>query len=672
MSVQSYLQTTPTEFQSPPVELTADQKQKIISYVVNWKRDLKRGRVDKVTIWNECWQLFRGKEDWSDKEEWQSKLVLPKAFSTVKQATNVIKRLLRMANNPWSVESTNPDDMLTQMRSEQVSDLTEVFLDKANYQEEFGEGLECGFIMGLGIWKLWWGYKPRSVIQVVPQMMMDPNTGQPTQTKQTVQSEILEGQLFIKAVDPYNFYWLPGSKLNRFAGTLEEVEVPKWELLRMAKQGVFDEALIRKLGTQKIESNETQSNMRFDEPYWQSAPHNDTGTIKLTEFYGPVIIDGEILDEQAHIIVANETELLVYQHNPFWHGKPPYVAFSPLTLPFRTEGVGLIEHVREVLKALSKLANLSVDTLMFRLLPIFDVTPEVYENPEDFETGMYPGKILRRSLQFQGQPGITPIQFEDISQGTIQVSAQLDRSHQEGALVNEIQQSLPRYRGYQSAAETEIKQENTESFFGSMASDIERQALEPMVEMATDLILQFIDTTSDPRVASILGVNQDVLLGMSPTEKIEMIQGDYKIKVRGLSGQLDKAEMLQNLVQFMNLIGQNPEAWLPYINQNEILKRILEAFRPGLHDIENIVVTPEVAAAREISQQTNRMTPDMLAQIPQLVAQATAAKQQEFDNQMALRQQAQQEAELKMQERVLQMKSRADQKHTHSHTYKEK
>jgi hypothetical protein len=44
--------------------------------------------------------------------------------------------------------------------------------------------------------------------------------------KSVVQEEILEGRLFLRAVDPYNFYWLPGSKLNRWVGTIEDIEIP--------------------------------------------------------------------------------------------------------------------------------------------------------------------------------------------------------------------------------------------------------------------------------------------------------------------------------------------------------------------------------------------------------------------------------------------------------------
>jgi hypothetical protein len=110
-----------------------------------------------------------------------------------------------------------------------------------------------------------------------------------------------------------------------------------------------------------------------------------------------------------------------------------------------------------------------------------------------------------------------------------------------------------------------------------------------------------------------------------------MIQGDYKVRVTGVTGQLEKAEMLQNLVQFMNLIGQNPTAWLPYINQNKLLQRILEAFRPAIHDVEEIIADPETVQANQQAMFGQEITPDLLNLIPQLVRLNNERQARQFD-----------------------------------------
>lgn len=648
MSVQSFDSSIPTDLaqSGEPIDIKPED---VKSYILGWKNSLKRNRVHKLAVWDECWQLYRGLEDWTDKEDWQSKLTIPKSWNSVKQATNVIKRLLSTSQNPWNFEPVNPDDLVTAVRSQQSTDLVKVFMDNANYREHFAEGLECGFIMGLGLWKMWWALTPR--LRTAIQQGQDPQTGMPV--RQLVQQEILEGNLNIRAVDPYNFYWLPGSRLNKWVGTLEEIEIPKWELMELASQGVFDPEEIKKLSPGRIDPVQDRRRLRHDEPSSPSSQQQDTEIVKLLEYYGPLVKENVVIERNAHVVLANDDKVILIDKNPFLHRKPPYIGFSPLSLPFRTEGIGLVEMVRQVDKAINRLANMSMDTLLFRLLPIFEVPIDLYENPEDFQTGLQPGKIFRRNQAGAGMQGLNPIEFQDISSGTIQVAGQLDRAHQEGALVSEIQQALPRFRGAQTATETEIKNENIQSFFGNMAVDIEEQALKPMLEMAWELVFQFIDTANDPRVAAILGQGADVLRGMSREEIQETIQGDYTIKVGGISDQLEKAEMLQNLMQFLNIMGQNPENWLPYLNQSALLRRVLEAFRPTIRDLDQIVADPATVEAVKQSLQQDRLAPDIMAQQVAMIDQSIRMQQEQAKQQAEMQNQ---QFQMKMAELDLRLK----------------
>lgn len=778
MPVSSFFNSTPADFvsgdQDPSLahrlgETEAQREkraydEKVREYVIGWRNQLRMYRYEKLAVWNECWQLYRGQEDWSDKEDWQSKIVLPKSFSSVKQATNVIKQLLAASKKPWNIESENPDDLVNVQRTEQMTYLSRVFMEKARFLEEFSESLEVGFIMGCGILKIWWGLVPRIVTKVETRMVplgssgaaysslaaengpynsssqnpptapgasngvpsvdtsrvgtgpvngtpaagmggggqgnQPPPEQQPTgggvpvespasnrttqplgqlpkalqqqdsreyptqlsnefinpmnlpggasggipspayaggppqmqMMKELVRSEILEGRPFLRTVDPYNFYWLPGSKMNRWTGTIEESELPKWELMSMAQEGVFDPELVKQIQPMKIEEQTKQSWLRFGEmPRTTNGPTADTGVIKLTEYYGPIVLDGEVKERYGHVLIANDTIVLINGKNQFWHRKPPYIGFSPVGLPLRTEGVGLIEQVRQIDKAMNRLANMSVDTLMFRLMPLFEITTDAFENPEDFDTGLTPGKLFRRNAQYPTLEGIKPIATQDISTGAAQLSSELNVAHQEGSLISQLQQSIPRSHGIQTATETQLMQQNQQSFFGSMAADIEQNFLAPIIMMVIDLILQYIDTANDPRIASILGVEAAVLTGMTREEIMEMVQGDYSVKVTGVTGQIEKADMLQSLVQFMNLIGQNPQAWLPYINQSKLLQRILEAFRPAIHDVEEIIADPETVQANQQAMFGQTITPDLLNLIPQLVRLNNERTNTQFD-----------------------------------------
>jgi hypothetical protein len=813
--VSSYYSGTPAEMvaedgQSGASLLAADTEEeaKARQYVIAWRNQLKQLRWQKRQIWNECWQLYRGLDDWTNLEDWQTKIVIPKAFNSVKTATNVIKRLMVTAKQPWSIESVNPDDLVNVIRAEKCTDLLKVFTEKAHLLEEFSEALECSFIIGLGVWKVWWGLVPRTSVGVeesfspidqlmqqgmpgglgpnaasgqvtsevagqgnygnlpsaagpqpggnelapqsaqagggmqqagsgMPQKPQGPPPGYtsnygveqgvptepppprnvigqlsrpdwlaktmaqlyPTQLpfeeiapmnapaqgaasnfgtggsmqqrmvkqKQIIKKTTLEGNLFIRAVDPYNFYWLPGAKFpNRMIGTIEDVEVAKWELIEMADRGLFSKDKIAAIKPQKIDEYEKMSALRWSETVRAyNGPNTDTGVVKLTEYYGPVVYDGKIVKREAHCLIANDSVTLFYRDNELWDNSSPYIAFSPLALPFRTEGVGLIEMVRQIDKAMNRIANLSTDLLMFKLLPTFEYAPDAYENPEDFETGLVPGKMFRRNIAQMQAPPITPVNYADVSPGAANVMGLLDKFHGEGAMVTDVSQGQPRYRGIQTATESQLLQQNMDSFMGNMAVDVEKLALEPLLSKCLNLMFQFIDTATDPRVASVLGVDAEVLQGLTKPELLEMVQGDYKVKVRGISEQLWKADVLQQLVQLMNLVGQNPQAWLPYINEDALLRRILDSFRPQIHDIENIIADPDTAQAKRIAMSQEATTSDLLRLIPQLAtlahqtnqdkdAQSLAQQKAMFEQQMSMK-------ELELKQKELQMQGQQNQ-----------
>lgn len=592
--------------------------QQLGGYVQTWLRNISASREPQRRVWDACWAAFRGKDDFSDKEDWQSKIVLPKAFASIKQASSVLMRMFTSSGKPWRYDPVDPNNDVMAIKGEKKTQLVKAFMENAKYITHLKEGTESGMITGLTILKPWWGYETKLAIEVSPD-------------GQIIRKEILEGRLYIRAVDPNNFYWLPGSKLNCWTGTIEEMEVPIWQVQQIVKSledaGLGDSInrkAIEGIKPTKIDEYDKQTTLRFNHISSNTRAANEsTDTCRLTEYYGPIFQNEELIERNGHVLMIGD-DVLIAKRNTNWSGKAPYIGWSPLIVPFRTEGTGLIEPVLEVLRNYSKITNMAVDNVGYSMMPVFELFPDAYENPEDFETGLVPGKFFRRKVMpgLPTLPGITPMQFNDISGGSIQVAAQLDRAYQEGALVGEIQQAIPRFRGVQSATEIEVKQENQQSFFGAMAGDMEENLIAPLVDFCGDLIMQFMDTTNDPRIAQILGQDFTVFAGMTHAQRLNEIQGDFVLRVSGISEQFEKAEMLNNLVQFMNLIGQNPMAWLPYVDQIELLKRIVEGFRPMIHDINKIVVTPEVAQENLRQQLMQQLAPNMLTLLPQMVEMA--------------------------------------------------
>ena len=65
---------TPQLAEALPTAGATLDPQKVKAYVIGWRDRLRTARTDKMGVWNECWELYRGREDWSDKEDWQTKI----------------------------------------------------------------------------------------------------------------------------------------------------------------------------------------------------------------------------------------------------------------------------------------------------------------------------------------------------------------------------------------------------------------------------------------------------------------------------------------------------------------------------------------------------------------------------------------------------------------------
>lgn len=180
MSVSSLQGAIPVEVLTQGdqgASLLAVSDSDIISFVKSKIDRIRTDRQQKQNIWDECWALYRGRGDFRDKEEWQSKIVLPKSWNSVKNATNAVMRLLRASDLPYQISAVNPDDNVSDMRGGQITDLLRLQHENAGFYTEFAIGLESSFIQDIGVWKVWWGLKPRTKLEVV--QGIDPATGQP-------------------------------------------------------------------------------------------------------------------------------------------------------------------------------------------------------------------------------------------------------------------------------------------------------------------------------------------------------------------------------------------------------------------------------------------------------------------------------------------------------------
>lgn len=254
----------------------------LCGYVRQWRDSCRTQRRTRWSIWNECWELYRGKADNRAKDNWQSKVFLPKAWAAVKQATNIIGRYLRIENKPYQFTAVNSDDYIAVTRGARKTKLTRLMMENAGYLETFLESLEGSFIMGIGVIKCWWDVDTIEKLELQDRPELN-EAGAPM-GRQIVRNKVDNGELKLRAVDPYHFYWLPGSKFNKWRGTIEELEVTKYDLLMLAEKGIISQAVMERVKTTSNVDGQSQNQMRFDDNGTTVITPQDMGIVRLLEY----------------------------------------------------------------------------------------------------------------------------------------------------------------------------------------------------------------------------------------------------------------------------------------------------------------------------------------------------------------------------------------------------
>ncbi|MBF0552633.1 MAG: hypothetical protein HQK60_19135, partial [Deltaproteobacteria bacterium] len=327
-------------------------------------------------------------------------------------------------------------------------------------------------------------------------------------------------------------------------------------------------------------------------------------------------------------IMANEKYLIKPpMPNPYWHGKPPYVVYSPIDVLFRGIGGGLIEGVRSLHRSLSNMMNMAQDAVLFKLLGLNEVNQSNLAYPEDLED-LYPGKIFRKNTD---SPLITSVAIQDLSPQAVPIMNWLKQTIQNYTGVTEFLMGTPTCRGTPTATEITSKTQQSTVMFEQIAQTIETDGIVKSVDMVKDLVLQyFTGIGANPNAGRILGDNPDPsnididsldsngdlidLDAMSDQEKISFILDDWDVVSTGISGAMHRADNLQKLIQFISALSRNPELFGNRLNPDKLLVEILNAF--NVDDPDGILLPSNVPTTMIQFLEQN---PNISAQLQQIM-----------------------------------------------------
>ncbi|MHA2064738.1 MAG: portal protein, partial [Candidatus Thorarchaeota archaeon] len=380
----------------------------------------------------ECWDQYRNRQDFGDKEDWQAKVTLAKAHSSVKQGVANLVRLMKQAGKFVLVE--DPSGVNSSF-APHVREGVHRIWETGKFLDTSREALEAGLIMGLQVVRLDWTFEPAFKIQ---------SDGINIQ-----QGMVREGKLKIKAVDPWTVRFGPETRGgNDIDWIIEEQEITLPTLRKLGFEIPPD--LLR--DNARVDEKEIKKERRTDEREPRAPVARK---VKVREYHGPVIDEDtqEVLVPNAHILLVNNQFILLAERNQLWRQKPPYVLSSPLKVVFRFPGQGLLEVNRELKKNIDAIAQMGTDYLKFSTLVMLEADMSMLENPEDLATGAEPGKIFRKRPGTGLQRALQQVPINPLQADVFNMLGAFNNEYQRGTFITDIVQGLLDTKGETTATE---------------------------------------------------------------------------------------------------------------------------------------------------------------------------------------------------------------------------
>lgn len=552
-------------------------------------------RLPRKIVWEKAWNLYNGIYDWKAKAKWQSKIPSSKVRQAVDRAAASFRRALVRMKAFYSIESESKLGIQKGMFTKSIMDM---WFDSAGFIDEFTTALKSGLITSTIILKVWWNYEEIDDLSIEESEMFQPRVEfglevgkSRVRKRKPVRKKKIVGKLGIKAVDPFKFWVVPGTKGR---AVIEQTESNLAELEAMAAKGIYSREAVEKLMGNPT-GDATPGGVASEPERKGEFPKEASKYIReviLYHYWGDIFgEDGKILMRDATFTVAGTIDgkavevLRKPRENPFFHGRSPYVWGTPYVVPFSTYNRGIVEDVIGVAGMICELSNLISDGAKFDAIKAFEVDVDLLFSPGDISNGIYPGLALRKKglNDPSGQKQVVrAIDVGKIPQEALAALNMFNRDFQDATSITElVTGGSASGGGRRTLGEVSIKTSQALEGLDDAARTVEETVLNPLLEMAAKVIYQFHDDYMIPRLAENYPEVSLLMRELEPADRYVVMFGSsgidsFHFRARGISIMLDKAQSLEKVTQFLQIASFIPGI-LQRLNVDAVLEEIVTA-----------------------------------------------------------------------------------------------
>jgi hypothetical protein len=280
-------------------------------------------------------------------------------------------------------------------------------------------------------------------------------------------------------------------------------------------------------------SNKFQESRQFRKV---SRGESATGTstdIELLEWWMKYDLDGDGIDEECHIVIANRSVVVRAVANPYYHQKRPLIKVCFCKVPGEWYGVGLIEPVISLINQLTTVRRQRLDNITLILNRMWKVRASADIDPTKLVASPN-GIVLVDQMD-----DIAPLEVNDVTQTSFQDANQILSDIFAATVPQSITGSMDDMKTGSigiGAVRANIAQALEK--FATAAKAIEDDGVKPVLNLMYQLDLQYLNTDeivrafygklfSDPTNVTPAMIRANVSFKM--TVLSEMVNTDVKI-----------------------------------------------------------------------------------------------------------------------------------------------
>jgi hypothetical protein len=513
-------------------------------------------------------------QDWSHKNEGQSREFLPKTSVAVEQLVGFIKRALTQFGAYYDVEL--PLGSESPISGTTIRNLMNCSLDSllvgdnkiATFPLQMSDGIKTGALESLCIFKVHGNMFKSPVFRLEPG---DEELG-------LVQDETETWKLRIDLIDPKNYGVDPtGAGLYEY----HTIEKDLHKVIEMAEEGIYDKAAVARI-EEDFRMHEEDKRQRDQTGQDDAQKPGFRKKVVITEFWCNIIDNaGKMVHRNVFCATANDKYIIRKPtKNPFWHGRSPFVAIPLIRVPFTEWHKAMFDDAAQLNFAMNEIFNLIIDGGISAVWGIKQVRIDDMEDPSQASGGFPQGETIAvKSTLPHGQKVLEKVAEGEVPGDAMAVLEMLSREFAAAALSSELKMGSLPAKQVRATEIIELSQSQAITLDG-IIGDIE-QMMTKVLDLIWLTILQNIDDFSGHAILNAIGPRAAFAIGsMSPAERFKTFANNpCAFKVHGLSAMLSRTRDFQKFMALLQAVTTNPllfQAFFKKYSPDKVLNHMMK------------------------------------------------------------------------------------------------